>query len=118
MDSILDDSMDGWEEKYDLSGEDFAKLIRHRAFDKITEDFFDSDDYDAGPRIRALDFETPDEDLRLHFHVLHLSRPLKEVITDPDLSDLSLKERRAFAARLWTLAFGKCCSRLQEVDDQ
>ncbi|KAJ5974379.1 hypothetical protein N7481_011589 [Penicillium waksmanii] len=90
-------------------GEYIAKQARRKAFAKISEDFFDSDDYDAGgPRIqvRALDFETTEADLRLHFHVLRLSRVLNQVMTSPILSDkMGLKERRAFAARMWSLSF-------------
>jgi hypothetical protein len=50
------------EQNYDFSGEYIAKQALRRAFHKISEDFFDSDDYDArGPRIhvRTLDFELP-----------------------------------------------------------
>ncbi|CAI7578809.1 unnamed protein product [Penicillium pancosmium] len=97
------------EQNYDFSGEYIAKQARRRAFATISEDFFDSDDHDAGgPRIpvRTLDFETTEADLRLHFHVLQLSRLLNEVMTSPILSDkMGLKERRAVAARLWSLSF-------------
>ncbi|KAJ5407905.1 hypothetical protein N7509_001788 [Penicillium cosmopolitanum] len=97
------------EQNYDLSGEYIAKQARRRAFAKISQDFFDSDDYDAGgPRIqvRTLDFETTEAELRLHSQVRQLSRLLNEVMTSPILSDkMGLKERRAFAARLWSLSF-------------